>query len=297
MLNNKGEICDLLDVSQFLPGKSAYECVAYSAALIKYAGLPGRGPTGTALEASNLAQYWYGREEGSNAASNTNGMSLDQEHQMLGGMGLAWTLGALSVEWIRQSIAEGRPCLVCGAEAGFYDMELGDHVPYNWPPSGNHCIVVSGVAKDGNLLVHDCANVDPSGKVRPGPRVYDASKMHLVSVTSISVPVTPGTPEGWHDDGHTLTAPNGVKVVLGFRQWVLEHSWPAWDVPLEEEQGLNPLEESNPSLGAGTQQVFRATVLEWTPSRGVFVAWVGQELLYLRAARKKLYDYVVSQGA
>lgn len=112
-------------------------------------------------------------------------------------------------------------------------------------------------------------------------------------------PVPEGVPEGWGWDHEKqeLIASNGMRVKLGFCKWVLEHSWPAWDVPLEEEQGLNPLEESNPSLGAGTQQVFRATVLEWTPSRGVFVAWVGQELLYLRAARKKLYDYVVSQGA
>lgn len=31
------------------------------------------------------------------------------------------------------------------------------------------------------------------------------------------------------------------------------------------------------------RQVFRSTVLEWTPTLGVFVAWSGQELLKMRA--------------
>lgn len=186
-VNSHNEICDVLDVSQFVSGKSAFECVAYSAALLKFAGKPGQGPTGTALQASNLAQYWYGREEGGNSAANKNGMSLDAEYAMLGGMGLAWTPTVLNVEGIRQSLREGRPCIVCGHEDGFFDLALGDRVPYNWTPTGNHAIVVTGMDAHGNLLVHDCANVDANGKVRPGPRIYDASKMQLVSVTSVSI--------------------------------------------------------------------------------------------------------------
>ena len=91
-----------------------------------------------------------------------------------------------------------------------------------------------------------------------------------------------GIPNGWHDDGTTLTAPNGIHVVKGFRQFVLANNWNEQNYPLEEEHGQNPLEISNTSLGSGTQQVFRWTTLEWTASRGVFVAWVGQELLALR---------------
>src|SRR5207245_336630 len=32
-------------------------------------------------------------------------------------------------------------------------------------------------------------------------------------------------PAGWKDDGTTLTAPNGYKVVQGFRGYVLAHEW------------------------------------------------------------------------
>ncbi len=183
-LNAKGEVADFLDVSQFVPGKSAFECVAYAASLIRYAGLPGKGPTGTALQASNLAQYWYGREEGGNDAPNANGMSLDALYQMLAGMGLRFQEYATNVEAVKSALAQGMPVILCGAETGMHDLALGGAVPYSWRPSGNHAIVVSGIAADGNLLVHDTANVDAHG-VRPGPRVYDASRLQIVSATAV----------------------------------------------------------------------------------------------------------------
>lgn len=95
-------------------------------------------------------------------------------------------------------------------------------------------------------------------------------------------------PEGWTDDGTRLKGPNGVEVILGFRDWVLSHIWDAKNYPLHKEVYLDPLEESNPGLGAGTRQVFRETVLEWTKARGVFVAWVGQEFLAVQADRDNL---------
>jgi len=183
-LNSHGEVADFLDVSQFIGGRSAYECVAYSAALLKYAGQPGHGPAGTTMQASNLAQYWYGREEGSNLTSNTNGMSLDAEYDMLKGLGLTYRPLGANINAVIGALLGGCPVLFCGAETGMHDMALGDRVPYSWSPSGNHAIVISGVASDGNLLVHDCASIAPGG-VRPGPRTYDANKLQPVSATAI----------------------------------------------------------------------------------------------------------------
>lgn len=102
--------------------------------------------------------------------------------------------------------------------------------------------------------------------------------------------LTMGVPQGWSDDGSTLVAPNGHRVVLGFREHVLNSpgGWPAWNQPLEEEWHADPLELSNPSLGAGQKQSFNATTLEWTPARGVFEAWQGQEIVALRAEIAKL---------
>lgn len=93
-------------------------------------------------------------------------------------------------------------------------------------------------------------------------------------------------PTGWKDDGVTLTAPNGKPVIHGFRDFVLGFpgGWPAWNWPLENESHLTPLELSNPALGGGAHQPFRATLLEWTAAKGAFVCWVGQEYLALEAS-------------
>lgn len=94
-----------------------------------------------------------------------------------------------------------------------------------------------------------------------------------------------GVPNGWKDANGVLIAPNAIPVAMGFRDFVLNNNWDANDWPLEPEHGQNPLEESNPSLGGGTQQVFRYSMLGYTPDRGVFKEWIGQELLKLRSAQ------------
>lgn len=101
-------------------------------------------------------------------------------------------------------------------------------------------------------------------------------------------------PSGWKDDGRVLTAPNGLTVILGFRDYVLTHDWDQNNWPLEQEHAQVPLELSNLGLGAGTQQTFRETLLGWTQQRGVFEEWMGQELLTLRA--KVVAAIAVSQS-
>ena len=91
-------------------------------------------------------------------------------------------------------------------------------------------------------------------------------------------------PAGWKDDGTTLTAPNGMVVTLGFRDWVLSHNWNPGDIPLDNAQG-GPVEIGNPSLGNGTFQHFRMSgELAWTPKMNVYEVWQGQEEMALRSA-------------
>jgi len=99
-------------------------------------------------------------------------------------------------------------------------------------------------------------------------------------------------PQGWHDDGTTLTAPNGVAVRLGFRDYVLSHGWDAGNYPLAPEQGVTLLEASNPGLGGGDQQVFRWALLGYTQLRGVFLEWCGQELAFVRGQLATYYPQV-----
>lgn len=95
--------------------------------------------------------------------------------------------------------------------------------------------------------------------------------------------VSMGVPAGWHDDGTTLTAPNGVPVVLGFREHILQYpgGWNPDNWPLSPEFHASPLEYSNPSLGDGQKLCCKWTTLEWTPARGVFEAYQGQEIYAL----------------
>jgi hypothetical protein len=285
------EVASFLDVSQFEQGESAYECVAFSASLIYYCGPPGHGATGTGEQVDQLADFWYGKEEGSYASSNANGMSLDAEYMMLRGIGLHYHALSTDVASIKTALQEGLPVMLCGAETGMHDLALGDRVPYAWTPTGNHCIVASGIASDGNLLVHDCASIAPSG-VRPGPRTYDASKLQIVSATAV-IPRWKGTnviPTGWHDDGTTLVASNSVHIVHGFRSYVLAHNWAADNLPLAPEFDAQQLEGINPSTGGGACQYFRWTVLEYTVARGVFEMWTGAELAYSRNKLAQMYN-------
>ncbi len=91
-----------------------------------------------------------------------------------------------------------------------------------------------------------------------------------------------GVPTGWTDVNNVLTAPNGVKVVHGFRDYVLAHNWDPGNIPVDVEFGTSLLEASNPSLGGGTQQLFNWTMLGWNAARGVFFEWGVRELAFCR---------------
>src|SRR5258708_31679582 len=118
------------------------------------------------------------------------------------------------------------------------------------------------------------------------PGVYPWSELFAFLQGGIMVP------SGWHDDGTTLTAPNGVAVRLGFRDYVLSHNWDAGNIPLAPEQGVLLLEASNPSLRGGTQQVFRWSILGYTTARGVFMEWLGVELAETRRQLGVYYPQV-----
>lgn len=308
-LSATGEVGTFRDVDQFQPGHSAYECGYFSVATVKAMGPPDQTPIQSVGQVIAEAEQWYANDHGGdNSPDNKDGMSLQQLYNLIVGVGLHYQACPLELDMIRAWLHCGYPVIIAGAETGMYDIGLGDRVPYAWTPFGNHIITLTGVHSDDNLLVRDTANIAPDG-VRPGPRIYDASRLQLVSATAVVPPWLPrppdgfdprkggpmaGVPYGWHDDGTTLTAPNGHKVVHGFRQYILDNYWDPTNQPLQEEDGRDPLEDSNPSLGSGTQQIFNWTVLEWTPSKGVFMAWGGQELLKVRAERDALQAEVNS---
>lgn len=101
-------------------------------------------------------------------------------------------------------------------------------------------------------------------------------------------------PAGWTDDGTALKGPNGIPVILGFRDHVLVSNWDKDNWPLEPEQHLAIVEQSNPGLGDGQSQIFRWKTLEYTPKMGVFESWVGQELLWYQKQNIALQSQIIA---
>lgn len=131
---------------------------------------------------------------------------------------------------------------------------------------------------DANGGITGHYSMDPVNRSHcPGPYPWEALFEYLQGDFTV------GIPQGWSDKNGILIAPNGFQVVQGFRNYILNNPWEAWNWPVESEHGQTPLELSNTSLGGGTQQLFRAYPLGWTPSRGVFPEWTGPEILALRA--------------
>lgn len=95
-------------------------------------------------------------------------------------------------------------------------------------------------------------------------------------------------PANWKDDGTTLTAPNGIPVKLGFREYVLNNHWDPNNVPLEAEVGIDPIEEGfSQTPSGGSRQIFNGCELGYTVKRGVYMIGVGNELRFVRADRNK----------
>src|SRR4029078_354549 len=46
----------------------------------------------------------------------------------------------------------------------------------------------------------------------------------MIALEKVTVANVSAIPTGWKDDGKTLVAPNGVPVVMGFREYVLAHA-------------------------------------------------------------------------
>jgi hypothetical protein len=89
-------------------------------------------------------------------------------------------------------------------------------------------------------------------------------------------------PSGWTDDGTTLSAPNKIAVVKGFRAHILAGGWDADDRPLAPEYTSDSIEPGNPVIEAGSRQDFRKGRLGWTESQNVYRIWVGQDLAAYR---------------
>lgn len=91
-----------------------------------------------------------------------------------------------------------------------------------------------------------------------------------------------GVPQSWSDDGKTLQGTNGIAIVLGFRQFVLDHDWnPENQAAEAEHEAINiPGDPNFPNHG--TEQQFLFGGLQYTPERGVEGYRSGEALVNTR---------------
>lgn len=166
------------------------------------------------------------------------------------------------------------------------------------PGVQNHGLCAFGLDADGNIICGDPDNAASQVNM-PGSPVgkfvtYSRADFVAGAISSLTkVYPMAGVPQGWTDDGTTLTAPpvsmngTGHSVKQGFRTFVMNNPWDPADQPLTEEASPPAgvaLLEGNGTLGPGAVQVFRYTTLCWTATRNVFRAWPGNAIMADRAA-------------
>lgn len=195
----------------------------------------------------------------------------------------------LDMTWLHEVLlaeAGVRPIILEVARAGNLDSYNGGNdergVEY-------HFICVVGINPDGYI----CNDGDNSAIAQhlvlyPWSEIEQARPcgiliLNMQEAPVATAPATKGVPSGWKDDGKTLTAPNGVVVVQGFRDWVLAHAWDAKNTPLAKEAVISSgsIEPGNAAVGPGSRQDFRFGSLGWTQAWNVYEIAVGQDIVAL----------------
>jgi hypothetical protein len=161
-------------------------------------------------------------------------------------------------------------------------------IPSNWSQTapnanGYHSVDLIGYdAPDGPQATWYAAN-PWGGFLQSGSRQWWQDRLCWQRAGAMWREAQTMVPTGWKDDGRTLTAPNGVPVVQGFRDWVLGHAWAPDNWPIAAEGAVAHLEVGpQRDQGSGTAQDFRFTRLLWSGPRGVFLGWVGWDYHQLR---------------
>jgi hypothetical protein len=204
------------------------------------------------------------------------------------------TLSQIAVP-MYQDIVEcvNRGHVAVGACSDYVNLQLvdGSH-PYDWtdPHGLSHIVLIVGYDEDTQaVVVHDPLRglagqpADYSWSSFQAAQFYVLSEVNAPSLLGIDASGQEQlvAPMGWQDDGHVLTAPNGVTVVGDFRSWVLTHAWDSQNWPLVAARQTETLEWGMPSSGSGTRQDFRLVSLGQPAGGDVYQIWVGQDVLAL----------------
>ena len=178
---HNGCVADLQKVYQVEWNESPTECGFFTAALLKYAGYPGHGPTGTAEQVDQQADSWFVWLDGPNTNTNFNGVTIENMHQLFAAAGNLhyWDIGAISdTSDHNQDIARIKRALDAGYPVAITTLMSSVQRPdgsFVYPNVGAyHVFTIVGYDNAGNWLCNDQDNQND-----PWPNKYQAWPMFL----------------------------------------------------------------------------------------------------------------------
>ncbi|GEM_PF-2014530 len=190
---------------------------------------------------------------------------------------------------IIESVNRGHVAI--GGFSDYVNLQLvdGSH-PYEWndPHGLSHIVLIVGYDDETQaVVVHDPLRSASGQPADYSWQSFQAAQFYVLSEVSGPSLLLSGhgestsAPVGWSDDGQILTAPNGVPVVGGFREWVLTHAWESQNWPLTAARQMDAIEWGYPSSGPGARQDFRIVSLGQPTGQDVYQIWVGQDIVAL----------------
>lgn len=198
VLNSQGMVLDIVKVNQLEINESQELCGNYGAAVLRYAGLPNKGPSGTAEQVDQLADQ---------LATLDNAGPVDEQGSIIPDMYAYFTSvvdsnGNRLLHWqdispdeasIKAALNAGYPVLVTANEQNIRSTVTGKKPPYEWNINANHVIPLLGIDSAGNYIVPDYLN-DYTGTGDTFPAHYDASILSPSWASVIQVVGNPSQP-------------------------------------------------------------------------------------------------------
>jgi hypothetical protein len=187
-------------------------------------------------------------------------------------------------------IAAGRPVLLS--------------IPSDWnasPPSSKYAHMVAGCGVNGNGAQLTAMN-PWTAAYQTESAAWWVERLNCCAYKAIWIMERAGVnggngamgvPNGWHDDGKTLTAPNGVQTSGWIRQHVLDAA-PQWPAELQPVAGLYG---RSSEAGGGWQQEFAASVSVVCTPAGVVSEKAGPDYRAELATAKQTVADLVAEVA
>jgi hypothetical protein len=200
LLTHNGAVLDLQKSFQ-LDGRSQDKCGPWSVAELLYAGLPGRGPTGTPSQIQAWAHQKYEQYIGPDILSNEGGSSIENMHSFLKDAGLHWSdipsirVGSKQsddIARLHRATDAGYPVLVTVNEQSI--KRRNGTNPYPWQPRlgpVNHIFTIIGHTNDGYVLVDDELNQND-----PWPNEYSEAAIECHWACTVQV-IGPNASSPW----------------------------------------------------------------------------------------------------